>query len=99
MLILTDKELAIVQEILKRHIPKHTVWAFGSRVKGTTKKTADLDLAIISEKSLPLTQYSELTDAFDESSLPFKIDIVDWAEAGPEFRQIIAQNKVIIQGK
>lgn len=38
MLLLTPEQLRMVKEILKRHVPDCTVWAFGSRVKGTSKK-------------------------------------------------------------
>lgn len=96
MLILTTKELAIVKEILKRHVPKRTVWAFGSRAKGTTKKTADLDLTVIGKKPLSENQRIGLTRDFEESSLPFRVDVVDWATTTPEFRQIISKDKVVI---
>lgn len=97
MLILSSQELNIVQKILQRHVPKYSVWAFGSRVKGTTKKTADLDLAVITKNGLSVAEKVGLTDDFDESSLPFKVDIVDWANTSPEFRKIIAEKKVVIQ--
>ncbi len=30
MLILSPQELSLVQKILQRHVPKYSVWAFGS---------------------------------------------------------------------
>ena len=32
---ITDTELAIIKGILRQEIPNLTVWAYGSRVKGT----------------------------------------------------------------
>ena len=98
-LILTPEELTIVREILHHRIANHTVWAFGSRVTGAARKTSDLDLAVISDEPLSLRQYGRLVDDFDLSALPFKVDIVDWASTSPEFRKIIAENKVVIQEK
>lgn len=97
MLDLTPEQLAIVQEILKRHVPERTVWAFGSRVKNTAKETSDLDLAILGDKSLSSIQRTGLTEDFDESLLPFKVDVVEWANLGPEFREIITQKNITLQ--
>ncbi|MGZ8160230.1 MAG: restriction endonuclease subunit S, partial [Methylobacter sp.] len=36
-------------------------------------------------------------EAFDESNLSIRVDIVDWAATSEEFRKIIEQNKVIVQ--
>ncbi len=69
------------------------------RVKGTTKKTADLDLAVITENGLSVAEKVGLADDFDESSLPFKVDIVDWANTSPEFRKIIGKKVVIQRGQ
>ena len=44
----------IVQGILKKHVPQHEVWAFGSRALWKAKEYSDLDLAIITDKPLSL---------------------------------------------
>lgn len=36
----------IVRAILRRRVPGHEVWAFGSRAKQTAKPHSDLDLAV-----------------------------------------------------
>ncbi len=89
---LSEAELAIVREILTRLIPDREVRAFGSRVTGRTKKFSDLDLAIMGKKPIPLTTMADLRDAFTESDLPFKVDLVDWATTSDTFRSII-ENK------
>jgi hypothetical protein len=60
----------IVRDILRRHVPQYDVWAFGSRAMGTTKRYADLDLAVITDRPLPLKVRAHLADAFSESDLP-----------------------------
>jgi hypothetical protein len=35
-------------------------------------------------------------EAFDESTLPIRVDLVDWAITKDNFRTIITQNKVVI---
>lgn len=86
-----------VCHILETHVPEYPVWAFGSRVKWTAKAYSDLDLAIIAPQPLSLTKMATIKEAFDESDLPIRVDIVDWAVASETFRKIINQDKVMIQ--
>jgi type I restriction enzyme S subunit len=92
-----DKEWHIVKAILQQHVPDREVWAFGSRAKWTAKEFSDLDLAILGEKSLTLDESAALADAFADSDLPWKVDVVDWVTTSPSFRKIIERDKVIVQ--
>ena len=83
---------AIVRDILQRHVPDRQVVAFGSRATWTAKDYSDLDLAVMGEESLPLDISSALAEAFSESDLPFKVDIVDWASIDETFRNIIRRD-------
>jgi type I restriction enzyme S subunit len=88
-----------VQRILRTHVPQHEVWAFGSRVNGAAKPYSDLDLAVVTQHPLPLDVLGALRDAFGESDLPWRVDVVDWACTSESFRRIIEQNKVVVQQK
>ena len=92
-----DKELALVQQILHEIVPHHEVWAFGSRVNGNSKPFSDLDLALIDTKPIPLSTRADLAQAFSESDLPWKVDLVDWHNISTEFRKIIETNFKVIQ--
>jgi predicted nucleotidyltransferase len=94
---LTVGELAMVREILHRHVPDREVWAFGSRVHGPVKKFSDLDLVIVGERPLDVSVQSALTEAFDESDLPFRVDVVDWASTGEAFREVMRKDHVVLQ--
>lgn len=89
----------MVQDILHAHVPQYEVWAFGSRAKWTAKPYSDLDLAVITDQPLSLSMQATLTDAFAESDLPWRVDVVDWASTSAAFRQIIAQHKVVVQSQ
>ena len=91
------KHWEIVRDILHKHVPEYEVWAFGSRAKWTAKPYSDLDLAIITDHALSLAVSAALEDAFSESDLPWKVDIVDWATTSASFRKIIEQQKVLVQ--
>ena len=87
----------IVKAVLQQHIPGYEVWAFGSRVKHTAKPYSDLDLAVITESPLALETMAALREAFSESDLPWKVDILDWATASEVFNKIILQEKILVQ--
>ena len=94
---LSPENWQIVRDILKRYVPDREVWAFGSRAKWTAKEFSDLDIAIIGDKPLSIALTADLREAFQESALPFKVDIVDWANITPSFRQVIQAAKIQIQ--
>jgi len=86
-----------VRAILETHLPQFEVWAFGSRARGTAKPYSDLDLAVLTESPLSLRQNAHVCDAFAESNLPFKVDVVDWSTTSEAFRAIIAAEKVVVK--
>ncbi|NBH75597.1 nucleotidyltransferase family protein [Rodentibacter pneumotropicus] len=90
------KHLAIVQDILRTHLAGYEVRAFGSRVKGTARKFSDLDLVVMSEQPLSLLLFAEVEEAFSESGLPYKVDLLDWATISETFREIISQKYVVV---
>ena len=87
----------VVRDILRKHVPHNSVWAFGSRANWKAKAFSDLDLAILTEKPMSLTESAELGEAFSESDLPWKVDIVDWSAISEGFREVIARSKVVVQ--
>ncbi len=97
MLDIKPTHLQIVRDILQKNIPHYTVWAFGSRVKGKAKPYSDLDLAVIAPTPLSLSEHANLSEDFSESDLPWRVDIVDWATTGENFRRIIQQQYIVLQ--
>lgn len=96
MLDLTPDQLAEVRQILQLQIPECTVRVFGSRVNGTAKPFSDLDLVVMGDAPLEFRQLAALKDAFAESNLPFRVDVVDWATTSAEFRAIIEERFEVI---
>lgn len=94
---LSEAQLLLVNAILQTHVPDLPVWAFGSRVTGKARPYSDLDLALITKKPLPLAQRAALAEAFSESDLPWKVDLVDWATTSHAFRRIIERDKLVMQ--
>ena len=93
----SEADWQIVQGILRSHVPDCTVWAFGSRATGHAKPYSDLDLAISGDKPLGIDLTAQLTEAFAESDLPYKVDIVDWVTASERFRKAVERDRVVVQ--
>lgn len=92
------KDLRIIQQILRTHVPGMEVWAFGSRVHGENLKPfSDLDLVIISPEPLSTLQMLDLKEAFTGSDLSFKVDLLDWSTLDKSFRKKIAHSYLVVQ--
>lgn len=96
-LALRPGEWGIVRAILARLVPQRPVWAFGSRAAGVCKPYSDLDLAIGGAQRLPPALRAELEEAFVESDLPFKVDLLDWASADESFKSLVGPRRVLVQ--
>lgn len=89
-LALDSAQIAQVRAILDAYLPDDAkVAVFGSRAGGPVKRFSDLDLVIEADQVLPLTLLSTLAEAFDESLLPFKVDLVDRRAVSDEFGAIV----------
>ena len=87
--------LEIVQDILRSQLPAGVkVWVFGSRANWTTKDSSDLDLAVEGAASLDHGVMVGLEVAFEESDLPYTVDVVDLNGVSHTFRQIVEGQRV-----
>lgn len=90
-------DMETVMGILRVHAPGREVWVFGSRITGSAKPFSDLDLAVMGDKPLPSSALAEMKESFSESNLPFKVDVVEWADTSPQFRKIIEDRHEVLQ--
>ena len=79
----------MIQDILQEYLPDREIMAFGSRVTGTAKPYSDLDLVVMGENEIYLETMAQLKNAFAESDLPYRVDIVEWCQTSEEFKHII----------
>lgn len=81
--------------LLEKYMPNTCIWAYGSRIKGNAKTHSDLDLVAFS-KPEQQTALFNLKEAFEESNLPFRVDLFSWDEIPEDFQNNIKKNKVVI---
>lgn len=89
-------ERSQVLAILERYLPGREVRVFGSRVLGRAKPHSDLDLVVMGEVPALDSVLADLRDAFRESDLPFKVDVLEWATTRERFRKIIERESLVL---
>src|SRR5258708_4134182 len=94
---LSPEHRRLVLDLLAEQLPVSAqVWVFGSRATGRARRYSDLDLAIDAGRPLSLDETAILREAFEDSDLPYKVDLVDWHAISGSFREIIAGERVAL---
>lgn len=94
---LSGPEMAIVQGVLRAHLPPGTrAWVFGSRANASARRYSDLDLALQGEGRLSADLLGLINEAFSESDLPYKVDVIDLQAVDPSFRAIIESGLIVL---
>ena len=92
---ITASERGTVLALLERHLPGTTAWAYGSRAKRTSTPRSDLDVVVFSTQE-QRRQVGDLREAFEESNLPFRVDLFVWDEVPESFKAHIEAQHVAI---
>lgn len=79
---LNQRDIKTLRDILHRYPEVREVFIFGSRAKGNYKPGSDIDLAIMNP-GVPDTVILALKRDFDDSALPYFIDVVNYQTLQP----------------
>ena len=71
-----------------------TVYLFGSWARGEAASYSDIDIAVDSPHPLPRGFLSQLRERFEESAIPYRVEVVDLRRTDPAFRQRVIQEGV-----
>ena len=93
---ITEEECSTVLALLERHLPGTTAWVYGSRAKRTARLQSDLDLVVFATPE-QRRQVGDLREAFEESNLPFRVDLFVWDDVPESFRK--AEHVVLAPGQ
>ena len=96
MINIDEKDLRVIKKIIAEYIPAIEVRAFGSRLNGVCKPYSDLDLAVVGSKRIDSQIWIKLKDAFHESDLPFRVDIIDWHNISDEFKNVVEKKYEVL---
>ena len=88
---ITDEEQKIIIDILDKY-KEYLFYFYGSRVKGTYEKTSDLDILIKGKQEMPLNTLEGIKQAFDESKLPYIVNLSDYHSINENFYKKIEKD-------
>ena len=92
---ITAKQRQTVLALLARHLPNTTAWVYGSRAKWTSRPQSDLDMVVFATPE-QASRVSDLEEAFEESNLPFRVDLFVWDAVPDQFRKKIEREHVVL---
>jgi len=82
----------IIQQILAKY--PYNFYAYGSRVKGTAHKFSDLDICY--QEEIPARITSQIRWEFEQSNLPFLVELVYWKNMRPALQKAIKKDLTLI---
>lgn len=88
---MSDKQtLKEIQNILTKHLENkdYKFFVFGSRATGQPSKWSDFDIGIQGETKVPLAKLSAIKGDLEESSIPYKVDVVDFSRLPEKFKKV-----------
>jgi predicted nucleotidyltransferase len=89
MIGITPAHLQIVLNILEQFAPDYEARVFGSRYTRKAKKYSDLDIVLVGKVRMDWRQMAKIKESFEESTLPYRVDVIDWNSTSLEFRKVI----------
>ena len=92
---ITAAERSIVRALMHWHLPRVTAWVYGSRANRTSNPRSDLDMVVFSTPE-QRRHVADLREEFEESNLPFRVDLFVWDEVPESFKAQIEAHHVAI---
>ena len=96
---ITTNQRKAILVLLGKYLPNTTAWVYGSRVKWTSRQQSDLDMVVFATPEQH-RMVSNLKEAFEESNLPFRVDLFLWDEIPEKFhKEIEGEHVVLVERK
>lgn len=88
-----ERHLSIVNNILNKY--NFSFFVFGSRITSKAKKLSDLDILYFDY--IPNKIIMILEEEFENSDLPYKVDLVNYSKCDDDFKKAIGNNYVCLK--
>ncbi len=95
MIDLEPKYVEFIKKTVGNELSDYKLYMFGSRVKNKAKKYSDIDLAIDSQELTDKIK-SKLEYIFEDSTIPYEIDIIDLNKVNDSFKSLIQDDLIEI---
>ena len=98
---LSARHRACIEALVRKHVPGVEVWAYGSRVSGRSHDGSDLDLVLRGPGlgKIDASRLADLEDGLRDSTIPFLVEMHDWARLPEGFHaEIESRHVVLVRG-
>lgn len=87
-----------VKEVVFSVIPSKEikVFIFGSRATGNASRFSDIDLGIKGSAPISGVRIAEIKELFEDSNLPFKVDVVDFSRVSKKFSDVATKRIIAL---
>jgi len=90
-----EKVKELIKEAVKKHLPTGCeVFIFGSRATGKFLPWSDFDVGILGPKKIPSYLIVKIQEELENSSIPYKIDVVDFKKVSSQFRNLALKEAI-----
>lgn len=94
---LDKRHLDFILQVLKDNIPQKEAkfYIFGSRAKENYKEYSDVDIAVkLPDKKLSADILGKILLEFNDSTLPYEVDVIDLNAIDEKFKSLIKNSLV-----
>ena len=71
------------------------IYLFGSWAKGKQRRSSDVDIAVFYEGSSNSRKIAELRDFLEDSTIPYRVDVVDMSQASEALCREIRKDGIL----
>jgi len=95
---LDQKTISQIKSIIFQFLNRKTdkVFLFGSRAIGNGRKFSDIDIGIKSSRPISSKTMFEIEEAFEESQIPYTVDVVDFSKVAERFKSVTNQKIIYL---
>ena len=95
---LRPRHRALLEALLREHLPDVEVWAYGSRVNGQSHDGSDLDLVLRGPglDEIDVSALDDFAQALHDSTIPFLVEARDWARLPERFHREIEREYAVL---
>lgn len=93
---LSPEHFSLLDSLLITPLKKENidVWIFGSRAREDFQKFSDIDILFEAKKPIPSGLLFSITEALEESRLPYKVDLVNIDDLAESYRENILRDRI-----
>ena len=95
---LSPRHRHVLKDLVREHLPDTEVWAYGSRGDDRGHEGSDLDLVLRGPglNEISCERLTDFGEAIRESTIPFRVQVRDWARLSERFRREVEAEYVAV---